>query len=151
MKRKEYKILILENSHSQCLGIEKTLNCLGCFRIAPARSFDEFKKFTTAANIKFDIAVVNAHLVPTVELVNWYFTQHAHIRYILLYNYCGSRPVNHRFFSTSSEVPGEQNLNDILTASDVTIFPIGFLFSAGEGTGGGLLSANPNTCIRPIK
>ncbi|CAM3359397.1 hypothetical protein [Pseudomonas fluorescens] len=59
---KTLRILIADEHHSQLLHIEKLLNGLGYFRVAPVRTFDELVQLTSTPNELFNLVIVNKAL-----------------------------------------------------------------------------------------
>lgn len=62
MINKTLRILIADEQHSQLLHIEKQLNGLGYYRIAPVRTFDELVQLTSTPNELFNLVIVNKAL-----------------------------------------------------------------------------------------
>ena len=62
MTTQRLRILIAEKRHSQRLLIEKRLNLLGQYRIAPVASYHELDVLTQADAWIFDLVIVNASL-----------------------------------------------------------------------------------------
>ncbi|MGE8393466.1 hypothetical protein HFV04_017585 [Pseudomonas sp. BIGb0427] len=62
MINKALRILIADERHAQLLRIEKQLNALGYYRIAPVRTFDELASLTSSPQAPFDLLIVNKAL-----------------------------------------------------------------------------------------
>ncbi|NBF11483.1 chemotaxis protein CheY [Pseudomonas sp. Fl4BN1] len=63
MTNKTLRILVADDQHFQRLKIEKILNQLGYFRIAPVQSFDEIEILTCLASRPFDLLIISTTLV----------------------------------------------------------------------------------------
>ncbi len=59
MTDKTLRILVADKQHFQRLKIEKILNQLGYFRVAPIQSFDEIKALTRFSAKPFDLLIIN--------------------------------------------------------------------------------------------
>jgi len=80
------RILIADNQHSQCLLIEKCLNLLGQFCVAPVCSFHELDQVTQSPTLTFDLVVVNAALTRQVGVDAGLFCLHnASVHNALIY------------------------------------------------------------------
>ncbi|PWY53224.1 chemotaxis protein CheY [Pseudomonas sp. RW409] len=62
MTNKALRILIADERHEQLLHIEKLLNRLDYYRIAPIRTFDELALLTSGPQPSFDLLIVNKAL-----------------------------------------------------------------------------------------
>ncbi|WMI98139.1 chemotaxis protein CheY [Pseudomonas chlororaphis subsp. aurantiaca] len=62
MTNKALRILIADECHEQLLHIEKLLNRLDYYRIAPIRTFDELALLTGGPQPSFDLLIVNKAL-----------------------------------------------------------------------------------------
>lgn len=59
MTKKNTRILIADQQHCRRLHIEKMLNQLGYYRIAPLNSFEEVMAATRFAGPAFDLVIIN--------------------------------------------------------------------------------------------
>ncbi|AZD30803.1 hypothetical protein [Pseudomonas chlororaphis] len=62
MTNKALRILIADERHEQLLHIEKLLNRLDYYRIAPVRTFDELALLTSGPQLSLDLLIVNKAL-----------------------------------------------------------------------------------------
>ncbi|SDZ66973.1 hypothetical protein [Pseudomonas sp. NFIX28] len=62
MTNKALRILIADERHEQLLHIEKLLNRLDYYRIAPIRTFDELALLTSGPQPSFDLLIANKAL-----------------------------------------------------------------------------------------
>lgn len=62
MLNAELRILIAEKRHSQALNIERQLNALGLFRVAPVHSLAELQLLTDCCLPPVDLVIANANL-----------------------------------------------------------------------------------------
>lgn len=56
------RILIADNQHTQRVLIEKCLNALGQYRVAPVASFEELEQLTHSPALEFDLLIINCQL-----------------------------------------------------------------------------------------
>jgi|APAra7269097451_1048561.scaffolds.fasta_scaffold00407_21 DNA-binding NarL/FixJ family response regulator len=68
MTNKTLRILIADDQHFQRLKIEKILNQLGYFRIAPVHSFDEIETLTCCPSKPFDLLIISTALVADLDI-----------------------------------------------------------------------------------
>jgi len=68
MTNKTLRILIADDQHFQRLKIEKILNQLGYFRIAPVHSFDEIETLTCCPSKPFDLLIISTALVAALDI-----------------------------------------------------------------------------------
>jgi PleD family two-component response regulator len=86
MTQKNMRILIADEHHDQLLTIEKRLNGLGYYRIAPVRSFDELDTLTDSADDGFDLLIANTALgTPYGVDMAEFCRARPHIRHALFY------------------------------------------------------------------
>ncbi|MCY1400661.1 hypothetical protein D9M71_157610 [compost metagenome] len=62
MPNKKMRILIADEHHAQVMQIEKMLNHLGYYRIAPVQSFEELLSITQSALDPFHLLIANTDL-----------------------------------------------------------------------------------------
>lgn len=62
MPNKKMRILIADEHHAQLMQIEKMLNQLGYYRIAPVQSFEELLAITQSALDSFHLLIANTDL-----------------------------------------------------------------------------------------
>jgi len=87
MTDKKLRILIADERHEQLLHIEKLLNRLDYYRIAPIRTFDELVLLTGSATESFDLLIVNKALgVPYGIDMRQFCRARPHIRHALFYD-----------------------------------------------------------------
>lgn len=80
------RILIADKQHHQCRLIEKCLNLLGQFRVAPVCSFQELSQVTQSPGLMFDLVVVNADLTREAGIDAGLFCQQsANVRNALIF------------------------------------------------------------------
>ncbi|EZP32981.1 hypothetical protein [Pseudomonas sp. RIT288] len=86
MSDKKLRILLADERHEQLLHIEKQLNRLDYYRIAPIRTFDELMLLTSNATQTFDLLIVNKTLgVPHGIDMQQFCRARPHIRHVLIY------------------------------------------------------------------
>lgn len=91
MTNKALRILIADVRHEPLLHIERLLNRLGYYRIAPISSFDELVLLTSDPHQPFDLLIVNKALaVPHGTDIQQFCSARPHIRHVLFYD--GSAP-----------------------------------------------------------
>ncbi|WP_073523175.1 hypothetical protein [Pseudomonas fluorescens] len=87
MTNKALRILIADVRHEPLLHIEKLLNRLGYYRIAPISSFDELVLLTSDPHQPFDLLIVNKALaVPYGTDIQQFCSARPHIRHVLFYD-----------------------------------------------------------------
>jgi hypothetical protein len=86
MSKKTSRILIVDHHHLRRLYIEKMLNHLAYYRIAPMRSFDEVVAVTCSALESFDLVIVNTDAPSTCKDVAGFCRDNEFIRNFLLYS-----------------------------------------------------------------
>lgn len=86
MTQKNIRILIVDKQHLLRLHIEKVLNQLGYFRIAPMNSFDEVIAVTRYAVEPFDLVIANIAAGSLDIDVEKFCQENPFIRHALLYN-----------------------------------------------------------------
>ncbi|AZC53305.1 hypothetical protein C4K35_5753 [Pseudomonas chlororaphis subsp. piscium] len=86
MTQKNIRILIVDKQHLLRLHIEKVLNQLGYFRIAPMSSFDEVIAVTRYAVEPFDLVIANIAAGSLDIDVEKFCRENPFIRHALLYN-----------------------------------------------------------------
>ncbi|AJO79747.1 hypothetical protein [Pseudomonas sp. MRSN 12121] len=87
MINKTLRILIAAPQHFQRLRIERTLNHLGYFRIAPVQSFDELEALTQFAGQPFDLLIVSDALVDALDIdLDGFCRGNPTIRHALVYD-----------------------------------------------------------------
>lgn len=80
------RILIADKQPLQCRLIEKCLNLLGQFRVAPVCSFHELAQVTRSHGLMFDLVVVNANLTREAGIDAGLFCQQSiNVRNALIY------------------------------------------------------------------
>ncbi|MDY7536291.1 hypothetical protein RGV33_32215 [Pseudomonas sp. Bout1] len=80
------RILIADKQHYQCRLIEKCLNLLGQFRIAPVCSFQELDQVTQSPGLVFDLVVLNADLTREAGIdAGLFCQQNVNVRNALIY------------------------------------------------------------------
>ncbi|MBC3256823.1 chemotaxis protein CheY [Pseudomonas paralactis] len=95
MPNKALRFLIADAEHLERNKIEKMLNQLGYYRIAPLSSFDEVQALTRAGGVTFDLLIINTTLVRSrqIDLLN-YCRDNPMIRHALIYDgQCAQRSV----------------------------------------------------------
>lgn len=87
MATKTLRILIAGEQHFQRLKIEKILNQLGYFRIAPVHSFDEVQALTHCSNAPIDLLIISTTLVAAREVdLDEFCRNNPLIRHALIYD-----------------------------------------------------------------
>ncbi|MGY4819422.1 chemotaxis protein CheY [Pseudomonas chlororaphis subsp. piscium] len=86
MTQKNIRILIVDEQHLLRLHIEKVLNQLGYFRIAPMSSFDEVIAATRYAVEPFDLVIANTAACSSEVNVEHFCRENPFILHALLYN-----------------------------------------------------------------
>jgi CheY-like chemotaxis protein len=66
MPNKALRILIADEHHVQLMQVEKMLNQLGYYRVAPVQSFDELLALIQCAIEPFDLLIANTELAARV-------------------------------------------------------------------------------------
>ncbi|UOB22296.1 chemotaxis protein CheY [Pseudomonas orientalis] len=95
MSNKTLRFLIAEGEHLQRIKIEKMLNQLGYYRIAPLSSFDEVQALTRSNGVTFDLLIINTALMRghPIDLLK-YCRENLMIRHALIYDgECAQRSV----------------------------------------------------------
>jgi hypothetical protein len=59
MQKKQLRIIIFDHQHFNCLYIERMLNCLGCYRVAPVSIYEEFVKIIEGAVLPIGLVICN--------------------------------------------------------------------------------------------
>jgi PleD family two-component response regulator len=86
MSNKALRILIADGQPIQRIKIEKMLNQLGYYRIAPLSSFQEVQSVTRTQGQPFDLLIINAVLVLSTEFnLLRYCHDNPRIRHALIY------------------------------------------------------------------
>ncbi len=87
MPNKALRLLIADGAFHQRVKIEKMLNHMGYFRVAPLSSFDELVALTCSSGVAFDLLIINAALVGArqVNLLQ-YCQDNPLIRHALIYD-----------------------------------------------------------------
>ncbi|AZD55525.1 hypothetical protein C4K19_3740 [Pseudomonas chlororaphis subsp. aurantiaca] len=87
MTDKTLRILVADKQHFQRLKIEKMLNQLGYFRIAPVQSFDEIETLTRFLNKPFGLLIINSALVAATDIdLDEYCRDNPLIHHALIYD-----------------------------------------------------------------
>lgn len=87
MSNKALRILIADGELFQRIKIEKMLNQLGYFRIAPMSSFDEVQSIARIQGVAIDLLIINAALVRSMEVNLLKFCHESpQIRHALIYD-----------------------------------------------------------------
>ncbi|MPQ84700.1 chemotaxis protein CheY [Pseudomonas sp. MAFF 730085] len=68
MSNKALRLLIADADLLQRVNIEKMLNQLGYYRIAPLSAFDQLQALTKAGSVAFDLLIINTALVPARQV-----------------------------------------------------------------------------------
>jgi hypothetical protein len=85
--------MIAHEQHAQSLAVEKHLNCLGYYRIAPVSSFDEVLILTRSPAEAFDLLIISRELYANEESSAFFATEVAtNIDSVLIYD-------DHRFIT----------------------------------------------------
>ncbi|ROM46175.1 chemotaxis protein CheY [Pseudomonas poae] len=79
MSNKALRLLIADADLLQRIKLEKMLNQLGYYRIAPISSFEELQGLTRSVGVAFDLLIINTALV--------------HSRQVNLLKYCHDNPL----------------------------------------------------------
>lgn len=86
MTDKTLRILIADEHHEQLLHIERQLNRLDYYRIAPIRTFDELALLTGIASESFDLLIVNKALALSQGIgMQQFCGMRPNIRHVLFY------------------------------------------------------------------
>lgn len=87
MINKTLRILIADDQHFQRLKIERILNQLGYFRIAPVHSFDEIETLTCGSCKPFDLLLISTALVAALDIdLEAFCRDNPLIRHALIYD-----------------------------------------------------------------
>lgn len=86
MTKQNARILIADQQHYRRLHIEKMLNQLGYYRIAPLNSFDEVKAATGYSGPEFDLVIINVNDNLKHKNIKEYCQENPLIRNVLYYN-----------------------------------------------------------------
>lgn len=105
---KRSKVLICEDVFFQALTVERTLNKLGFFRIAPFCSFDELWSVIEYSKCRFELVIVNQDLIKA---------QRNYTRYDLYNHPCVERLMTYDVVTTYSFV-GAEIKNGYITLGD---------------------------------
>ena len=95
MSNKALRFLIADGEHLQRVKIEKMLNQLGYYLIAPLSSFDEVQALTRSNGVMFDLLIINTALVRSrqVDLLK-FCRENPMILHALIYDgQCAQRSV----------------------------------------------------------
>ncbi|KAF1030674.1 MAG: hypothetical protein GAK37_01190 [Pseudomonas sp.] len=86
MTHKALRILIADEHSGQLFWIERLLNRLGCYRIAPIRTFEDLVQLTSNPGDRFDWLIVNQALArPYGVDLNVFCRVRPHIAHTLIY------------------------------------------------------------------
>ncbi|OPB00918.1 hypothetical protein BFW87_00460 [Pseudomonas fluorescens] len=111
MINKSTRILIVDQQHARRLYVEKILNKLGCYRIAPMNSFEEFVAVTRYGKQAFDLLIINRQEAKAEEL-DGFCKNHPMVRNTLVYesqSLCYMPPKTQHYSSLRVDL---QNLPD---------------------------------------
>jgi hypothetical protein len=87
MTNKALRVLIADERLSQLLHLERLLNRLGYYRVAPIRTFDELASLTDHPGESFDLLIVNRNLpVPKGIDMSAFCRARPHILHALFYD-----------------------------------------------------------------
>lgn len=87
MSDKMLRILVADDQHFQRIKIQRMLNQLGYFRIAPVQSFDEVEALTRFLNKPFDLLIVNSALVEATDIdIDEFCRENPLIHHALIYD-----------------------------------------------------------------
>jgi len=87
MPNKAFRILIADPQHFQRLKIEKMLNLLGYYRIAPVCTFNELVTLTYQGSGHFDLLVISSELVAAEGIdLSLFCRDNPQIRHALIYD-----------------------------------------------------------------
>lgn len=111
MTKKNTRILIADRQHCRRLHIEKMLNQLGYYRIAPLNSFDEVMAVSRVSSPVLYLVIINIKDSLKHEEVKEYCKKNPLIRAVLYYNddhsecNAGQQNLNAGAYSVSSNMP----------------------------------------------
>ncbi|MBA1197001.1 response regulator [Pseudomonas plecoglossicida] len=109
MSDKMLRILVADDQHFQRLKIQRMLNQLGYFRIAPVQSFDEVEALTRFLNKPFDLLIVNSALVEATDIdIDEFCRENPLIHHALIYD---SQKVNLPFIDEPMPAAVQINLS----------------------------------------
>lgn len=114
---KPLKVLIFDSCPPQNLAIEKFLNYLGCYGVAPIFSLDEFRSFVDFSRAHFNLLILNSHMLGDFEKLEFACNHSRNMSNVLIYNHvetCFSYSKTH-LFATFSGFPEVAFLDCVLT------------------------------------
>lgn len=125
MTNKALRILIADERHDQLLRIEKLLNRLDYYRIAPVRTFEELSLLTSAPHESFDLLIVNKALASSYGIdMSKFCRGRRQILHALVYESpaaplalcldCLGRSI----YTSLTDAPGASELNILLNIID---------------------------------
>lgn len=86
MTNKALRILIADGQHFYRLKIERALNQLGYYRIAPIHRLDEVLSAVDFGDTPLDVLIINAALAHSVKFdLLWFIRDNPQIRHVLIY------------------------------------------------------------------
>ncbi|MNF30821.1 MULTISPECIES: chemotaxis protein CheY [unclassified Pseudomonas] len=128
MPNKALRILIADEQHFHRMKVERRLNQLGYYRIAPVHSLDELLSVVEYGCEPFDLVIINASLTTGTGLDPLAFCQdNQQIRHALIYDaqQAGlpalfvAQPGNVRI--SQDRVPDQETLESLMSRVDLPI------------------------------
>lgn len=86
MPNKALRILIADEQHFHRMKVERLLNQLGYFRVAPAHSLEELLTLVEYGGEPFDLVVINASLGGGALDLLAFLLDNAQVQHALIYN-----------------------------------------------------------------
>lgn len=134
IKEKQFKIFIVDELYAGCLAVERTLNGLGYWRIAPLHSFRELCLLISQKFSPVDFLIINCRIVRDVD-VRSFCRCNPQIRHALLYNgfeseltLLGEASVKVLYVSLERELSSESVMNMLSLINEVGSKPMGDRF-----------------------
>lgn len=88
MTNRTLRILIADGQHFYRLKIERDLNQLGYYRIAPIHQLDELLSAVDFGDTPVDLLIINAALVHSVKFdLLWFLRDNPQIRHAMIYGH----------------------------------------------------------------
>ncbi|NMY86686.1 hypothetical protein HBR93_21510 [Pseudomonas sp. WS 5411] len=89
MQKKQLRIIIFDHQHFNCLYIERMLNCLGYYRVAPVSIYEEFVRIIENAVLPIGLVIYNVQDCERHNHCGSFVRNSFHVENFMPYNEAG--------------------------------------------------------------
>lgn len=125
MKNKAMRILIADENRNRLVQVERSLNCLGYYRVAPISTFEELLSLTHSSIGPFELLIMSKNLADNAGAdLNVFRRERPNIRHMLVYE--SQRPklnpvlnhLNRKIYTSLLNPPDSNELEEFMAVLD---------------------------------